>query len=205
MIEHAHALKRLLFTLIYCEIGVGGSISFGFDTFYITAVDAGMVNREYHGLLHSTANSRMNPIAVSPLRAAPVANIHLAQELASRAGAYVRGRESATSKDIQFSDYKFSRAFGDYSHLSNFENIDRPQPHVVKQDRLLEKNYVRADPSYLKTLGQAHSGWIFGAIAELVDNSRDAKASKLVDLLISSYNFLFLIFTILLCAICYFI
>ncbi|GAY59444.1 hypothetical protein CUMW_194530 [Citrus unshiu] len=43
----------------------------------------------------------------------------------------------------------------------------------------LEKNFVRADPSYLQTLGQAHSGWIFGAIAELVDNSRDAKATKL--------------------------
>jgi len=40
-----------------------------------------------------------------------------------------------------------------------------------------ESNFVRADPSYLKTLGQAHSGWIFGAIAELVDNSRDANAS----------------------------
>ncbi|KAJ8427565.1 hypothetical protein Cgig2_006636 [Carnegiea gigantea] len=42
-----------------------------------------------------------------------------------------------------------------------------------------ESNFVRADPSYLKTLGQAHSGWIFGAIAELVDNSRDANASRL--------------------------
>ncbi|CAA0840731.1 Unknown protein [Striga hermonthica] len=41
------------------------------------------------------------------------------------------------------------------------------------------ENYVVAHPSYLRTLGQAHSGWIFGAIAELVDNSRDAKATKL--------------------------
>lgn len=41
-----------------------------------------------------------------------------------------------------------------------------------------ERNFVRADPTYLKTLGQAHSGWIFGAIAELVDNSRDAKATR---------------------------
>jgi hypothetical protein len=46
------------------------------------------------------------------------------------------------------------------------------------QERLPEKNFIRADPSYLKTLGQAHSGWIFGGIAELVDNSRDAKATK---------------------------
>lgn len=39
------------------------------------------------------------------------------------------------------------------------------------------KNYVCAHPSYLKTLGQTHSDWIFGAIAEFVDNSRDAKAT----------------------------
>ncbi|GMH14936.1 hypothetical protein Nepgr_016777 [Nepenthes gracilis] len=47
------------------------------------------------------------------------------------------------------------------------------------KDAFLEKKFVRIDPSYLKTLGQAHSGWIFGAIAELVDNSRDANASRL--------------------------
>ncbi|KAI3946562.1 hypothetical protein MKW92_042920 [Papaver armeniacum] len=34
-------------------------------------------------------------------------------------------------------------------------------------------------PSYLATLGHSHDGWIFGAIAELIDNSRDAKATKL--------------------------
>lgn len=43
----------------------------------------------------------------------------------------------------------------------------------------VEKNYAQADPSYLETLGQTHDSWIFGAIAELVDNSRDAKATKL--------------------------
>lgn len=41
-----------------------------------------------------------------------------------------------------------------------------------------QRNYVTAHPSYLKTLGQAHSSWIFGAVAELVDNARDAKATK---------------------------
>ncbi|KAK9069392.1 hypothetical protein SSX86_011295 [Deinandra increscens subsp. villosa] len=41
------------------------------------------------------------------------------------------------------------------------------------------KNYVCIHPSYLKTLGQSHSDWIFGAIAEFVDNSRDAKATML--------------------------
>lgn len=144
-----------------------------------------------YGPFHSTVNSRMNPIDVSPLRAAPVPHIHLAEEIANRAGTYVRGRDSATSKDVQSSGYKFSWAFGDHSLMSNVENIGRPQTHALKQGLLLEKNYVRADPSYLKTLGQAHSGWIFGAIAELVDNSRDAKASKSVDLLISSQHFFF--------------
>lgn len=42
----------------------------------------------------------------------------------------------------------------------------------------MKKNFVRANPSYLNTLGNAHSEWCFGAIAELVDNSRDAKATE---------------------------
>ncbi|XP_020590247.1 MORC family CW-type zinc finger protein 2-like isoform X2 [Phalaenopsis equestris] len=42
-----------------------------------------------------------------------------------------------------------------------------------------QKNLVRMDPSYLTTLGQTHSAWIFGAIAELIDNSRDAHATRL--------------------------
>lgn len=42
-----------------------------------------------------------------------------------------------------------------------------------------ESNFVHANPSFLKTLGHTHSGWSFGAIAEFVDNSRDAKATKL--------------------------
>ncbi|OVA16349.1 zinc finger protein [Macleaya cordata] len=55
----------------------------------------------------------------------------------------------------------------------------RSQQKSLKEDNGVKKNFIRADPSYLKTLGQTHSGWIFGAIAELVDNSRDAKATKL--------------------------
>ncbi|KAK3013657.1 hypothetical protein RJ639_008528, partial [Escallonia herrerae] len=46
-------------------------------------------------------------------------------------------------------------------------------------ERSNDENYVRAHPSYLKTLGQVHSAWIFGAVAELVDNSRDAKATTM--------------------------
>ncbi|XP_026379579.1 uncharacterized protein LOC113274388 isoform X1 [Papaver somniferum] len=46
------------------------------------------------------------------------------------------------------------------------------------KDDCVKKNFVRANPSYLNTLGNAHSEWCFGAIAELVDNSRDAKATE---------------------------
>ena len=84
-------------------------------------------------------------------------------------------KDSATNEDIQYSDHKPSQSYRDHSHLSG---KDIPVPCAPKQCGLLVKNYARADPSYLKTLGQAHSGWIFGAIAELVDNSRDAKATK---------------------------
>ncbi|XP_042010035.1 ATPase MORC2-like isoform X2 [Salvia splendens] len=49
----------------------------------------------------------------------------------------------------------------------------------VETVKSFQRNYVTAHPSYLKTLGQAHSSWIFGAVAELVDNARDAKATKL--------------------------
>ncbi|XXG73535.1 hypothetical protein AAC387_Pa07g2439 [Persea americana] len=48
-----------------------------------------------------------------------------------------------------------------------------------QEDAFLKRNFIRADPTYLRTLSQAHSGWIFGAVAELVDNSRDAKATRL--------------------------
>lgn len=60
---------------------------------------------------------------------------------------------------------------------SNIQSSSTLQAHCLKQDRR-EKNFVTVDPSYLETLSHAHSGWIFGAIAELVDNSRDAKAAK---------------------------
>ena len=107
------------------------------------------------------------------------------EELSGSAEIQVGERNSVTSEDIHSYDHKFSQAFRDQSHLSRIETCGRSLPRVQKQNGLLENNYVRADPSYLKTLGQAHSGWIFGAIAELVDNARDAKATKLVDLIIS--------------------
>lgn len=50
-----------------------------------------------------------------------------------------------------------------------------------------QRNFVTAHPSYLKTLGQAHSSWIFGAVAELVDNAIDAKATKYVYMVFFSF------------------
>lgn len=52
-------------------------------------------------------------------------------------------------------------------------------PIMKKRASTLTKNFISTDPSYLRTLSQTHAGWIFGAIAELVDNSRDAGASRL--------------------------
>ncbi|KAH0451108.1 hypothetical protein IEQ34_021800 [Dendrobium chrysotoxum] len=49
----------------------------------------------------------------------------------------------------------------------------------VIQSNFRQKNFVKMDPSYLTTLSQTHSAWIFGAIAELIDNSRDAHATRL--------------------------
>jgi len=51
-------------------------------------------------------------------------------------------------------------------------------PVVKKRIASPTKNFIVADPSYLRTLSQTHAGWIFGAIAELIDNSRDAGASR---------------------------
>ncbi|KAJ1259943.1 hypothetical protein BS78_10G194400 [Paspalum vaginatum] len=52
-------------------------------------------------------------------------------------------------------------------------------PAVKKRTTCPAKNFIVANPSYLRTLSQTHAGWIFGAIAELIDNSRDAGASRL--------------------------
>ncbi|CAI9110432.1 OLC1v1010448C1 [Oldenlandia corymbosa var. corymbosa] len=56
---------------------------------------------------------------------------------------------------------------------------NRGPENVVAFTHTLPRNSVQVHPSYLKTLGQSHSSWIFGAVAEFVDNSRDAKATKL--------------------------
>ncbi|GAV86184.1 zf-CW domain-containing protein/HATPase_c_3 domain-containing protein [Cephalotus follicularis] len=87
---------------------------------------------------------------------------------------------SPKAEEIHFSADSMSPHVGNHhGRGSTLETCSTPQPHGVRPDGHLEKNYVRADPSYLQTLGQAHSGWMFGAIAELIDNSRDAKANEL--------------------------
>lgn len=132
------------------------------------------------------------------LREGPLPQIHFVEERAGGEEVYARGRDSVTDEDIHSSDHKSSQAFKVQSHLSKVvETCGKFEPRVWKQNGLLEKNYVRADPSYLKTLGQAHAGWLFGAIAELVDNARDAKATKLVDLKhILHHTYFFFFFSI---------
>ncbi|XP_047044065.1 uncharacterized protein LOC124648323 [Lolium rigidum] len=63
------------------------------------------------------------------------------------------------------------------------EEICDNKPHsnlaVTKRTSTPTRNFVSTDPNYIRTLSQTHAGWIFGAIAELIDNSRDAGASSL--------------------------
>lgn len=105
-----------------------------------------------------------------------LAGSHLAQEHGGPHTSMVRGLTNGAV--VCSSDLKFPQV-EDHSYHSTAETCGKFQSHVkVKQDKLSEKNFIRVDPSYLKTLGQVHSGWIFGGIAELVDNSWDAKATK---------------------------
>ncbi|KAL3634059.1 hypothetical protein CASFOL_021113 [Castilleja foliolosa] len=91
--------------------------------------------------------------------------------------------ETALSNSVVIEDrispaQQYAEVNGDYSCDLKAKGSSRSGT-PAGPSRSFERNYVVAHPSYLKTLGQAHSGWIFGAIAELVDNSRDAKATKL--------------------------
>ncbi|EEF29907.1 zinc finger protein, putative [Ricinus communis] len=105
-----------------------------------------------------------------------------AERFTARKNVHMKASDQGIIEDNETSYVKFSQSIGD---PLGHEPTIRHQRRAVKQDGPLMENYVRADPSYLQTLGQAHSGWIFGAIAELVDNSRDAKASRL-DILIET-------------------
>ncbi|XP_058009038.1 uncharacterized protein LOC110672839 isoform X2 [Hevea brasiliensis] len=100
---------------------------------------------------------------------------HDVEELAGKKDGHTDSRGVGISEDNGMPCVKFPHSIGDHHGCVP---TGRCQPCAVNRDGLLKKNYVQADSSYLQTLGQAHSGWIFGAVAELVDNSRDAKASS---------------------------
>ncbi|XP_027361531.1 MORC family CW-type zinc finger protein 3-like isoform X2 [Abrus precatorius] len=100
---------------------------------------------------------------------------HLAEECIGPNTFKARGRVNAAV--VCSSDLKSPPA-EDHPHCLTAETSGF-QSRAKQEDRLPVRNFIRADPSYLKTLGQVHSGWIFGGIAELVDNSRDAKATKM--------------------------
>ncbi|TVU08199.1 hypothetical protein EJB05_41591, partial [Eragrostis curvula] len=77
-------------------------------------------------------------------------------------------------------DMELCRSVPESSPCESVEDSPRVlNPTVKKQKTSPTKNFISADPSYLRTLSQTHAGWIFGAIAELIDNSRDAGASRL--------------------------
>lgn len=77
------------------------------------------------------------------------------------------------SRDSKFPDV------GDEAYNLKAINSCKPGDGVDSYG-FLRRNLVQVDPSYLKTLGHTHSSWIFGAIAEFIDNSRDAQATKWV-------------------------
>ncbi|KAF8687781.1 hypothetical protein HU200_042717 [Digitaria exilis] len=76
-------------------------------------------------------------------------------------------------------DTALPRPVAESSPCESVEDGPRVLNPAVTKKSSPTKNFVVADPSYLRTLSQTHAGWIFGAIAELIDNSRDAGASRL--------------------------
>lgn len=69
------------------------------------------------------------------------------------------------------------------SHQTEQGTIHRFQTREVKQEssetNVVRRKFSRTHPEYLETLSHNHAQWIFGALAELIDNSRDANASRL--------------------------
>lgn len=98
------------------------------------------------------------------------------------------GDSGTNSKEMETShnrhdpqDTKHNRPVPDSSPCESVEDGPRVlNPTVKKQNTSPTKNFISADPSYLRTLSQTHANWMFGAIAELIDNSRDAGASRYV-------------------------
>ncbi|KAL6603820.1 hypothetical protein ACP70R_044181 [Stipagrostis hirtigluma subsp. patula] len=50
---------------------------------------------------------------------------------------------------------------------------------LAKKGTAAIENFFKISFSFLQTLGEAHSCWTFGALSELIDNSRDAGTSRL--------------------------
>ncbi|KAG0499146.1 hypothetical protein HPP92_003837 [Vanilla planifolia] len=90
----------------------------------------------------------------------------------------VSSKRVSLIEEIQFEDVNMNsrtlQAASDKIMHSGASNLS-----ATKLSSSLQRNFVKTDPSYLTTLSQSHSGWVFGAIVELVDNSRDAHAKRL--------------------------
>lgn len=84
-------------------------------------------------------------------------------------------RVSNTQIEQNISDVKLLEIVGE---ISTQESQKVAHQSLKMQDGCVQRNFIQAHPTYLRTLSQSHSGWIFGAIAELVDNSRDANATR---------------------------
>lgn len=54
----------------------------------------------------------------------------------------------------------------------------------IKERVGLRENVARVHPRFLNSLELTHTDWAFGGIAELIDNARDAGATRLVSCLI---------------------
>ncbi|GAB4848365.1 hypothetical protein Ancab_003059 [Ancistrocladus abbreviatus] len=124
--------------------------------------------------------TRVNKRSVTPLRKATLPSTCGVDARTFEWDASVKGSASATGSTYPCS-LRSPEAVGE----SKLEAQSSLPSMALKNGGLVERNFVRTDPSYLRTLGQAHSGWIFGAIAELVDNARDANAKRL-DILIET-------------------
>lgn len=90
--------------------------------------------------------------------------------------------------------YRLQRAFAPSSFYAPIEPVMNPiaavgggnarsfQDPVIQEDKKPSRGlarYAQTHPTYLETLGQTHASWIFGALAELIDNARDAKARRI--------------------------
>ncbi|KAG0605194.1 hypothetical protein M758_9G038700 [Ceratodon purpureus] len=69
------------------------------------------------------------------------------------------------------------------TNLNATPSLVYTQPPQPAQPAVQARSGTHVHPSHLETLEQMHAAWAFGAVAELIDNARDAKATRL-DILI---------------------